>query len=37
VQGVGYKWLFSARSREFGYGFEAVRIRANPIPDIRIP
>jgi hypothetical protein len=24
---VGEKWLFSAISRGFGYGFEAVRIR----------
>jgi hypothetical protein len=29
VQGVGEKWLFSATSRGFGYGFEAVRIRVN--------
>jgi hypothetical protein len=27
VQGVGEKWLFSATSRGFGYGYEAVRIR----------
>jgi hypothetical protein len=27
--GVGWLWLFSARSSEFGYGFEAVRIRVN--------
>jgi hypothetical protein len=26
VQGVGEKWLFSATSRGFGYGYEAVRI-----------
>jgi hypothetical protein len=26
VQGVEY-WLFSSRSSEFGYGFEAMRIR----------
>jgi hypothetical protein len=25
--GVGKKWLFSATSRGFGYGYEAVRIR----------
>jgi hypothetical protein len=29
VQGVGWKWLFLTRSREFGNGFEAVRIRVN--------
>jgi hypothetical protein len=27
VKGVGEKWLFSATSRSFGYGYEAVRIR----------
>jgi hypothetical protein len=27
VRGVGQLWLFAARSYEFGYGFEAVRIR----------
>jgi hypothetical protein len=27
VQGVGEKWHFSATSRGFGYGYEAVRIR----------
>jgi hypothetical protein len=27
VQGVGKHWLFSATSRGFDYGFEAVRIR----------
>jgi hypothetical protein len=27
VHGVGEKWLFSATSGGFGYGYEAVRIR----------
>jgi hypothetical protein len=31
VQGVGEKWLFSATSRGFGYGYEAVRIRVKDI------
>jgi hypothetical protein len=29
VQRVGYYWLFSATSRGFGYGYEAMRIRVN--------
>jgi hypothetical protein len=28
---VGEKWLFSATSRGFGYGYEAVRIRVKSL------
>jgi hypothetical protein len=27
VQGVGEKWIFSSTCRNFGYGYEAVRVR----------